>query len=288
MLLSVIIPTIKGKLLLKDSLPGLYEAIRYANIKNDEYEVIVIDNAQNAVTKRYVTSQYSNISYTSSTHNLGFAASVNLGIDAAQGRFILILNDDCFVKKTTIQQMIQFLTKNPNIYFTQPVILEGGKSTIGYRLDLNIAKAFPINDMQEWREKRKQTNNKNPFMTSTLFGVSATCLLAKKEVFAMVGKFDASFHSYLEDVEFCLRASLSDIAYFPTLTASATHLHMQTSKTMKSYKSVHDFKNWIRIIAKHYPKTFIIKHFLSLTIERFRNAWGIVKQLLKQLYYKNS
>ena len=129
------------------------------------------------------------------------------------------------------------------------------------------------------KQEQAQTSDANPFNTHTTLGLSATCLFAKREVFTKIGKFDESFHSYLEDIEFCLRASLREIPYFPTLTATATHLHMQTSKTMQSYKPVHDFINWMRIIAKHYPKTYVVKHFVPLGVERLRNAWGIVKQL---------
>lgn len=280
MILSVIIPTIRGKELLKDSLPKFYEAIQYAKLRTKQYEVIIIDNAQDTNTETYVLNHYPNIMYTAPSHNLGFAGSINLGIDLSTGRSILMLNDDCLVERTTIKQMMGFLQNHPEIYFTQPVIIEGEQPTIGYRVDLHIAKAFPIHKPERWKQEHTQTSDDNPFDTHATLGLSATCLLAKKEVFVKIGKFDESFHSYLEDVEFCLRASLGRIPYFPTLTATATHLHMQTSKKMKLYKPLHDFINWIRIIAKHYPKTYVVKHFTSLGVERLRNAWGIVKQSL--------
>ena len=278
MLLSVIIPTIRGKELLKDSLPKLYEAIACAKIGKEQYEIIIIDNAQDANTKAFVCGHYTNIVYTAPSHNLGFATSINLGIHLSTGQFILMLNDDCLVEPTTIKRMLEFLRNHPEIYFTQPIIIESGKPTTGYRVDLHIAKAFSIHKAETWKQEQGQQSNDNPFKTHIALGLSATCLLAKREVFTKIGKFDESFHSYLEDVEFCLRASLYGIAYFPTLAATATHLHMQTSKTMKSYKPWHDFINWMRIIAKHYPKTYVVKHCMLLGVERLRNAWGIVKQ----------
>ena len=280
MILSVIIPTIRGKELLRDSLPKLYEAISCAKIGKEQYEIVIVDNAKNANTKAFVCDHYANIVYTASAHNLGFAPSINLGIELSIGQFILILNDDCFVERTTIKQMMEFLRNHPEIYFTQPVIIEDGKPTIGYRVDVRIAKAFPIHKPETWKRAKTQQSHANPFTTHTILGLSGTCLLANRKVFAKIGKFDESFHSYLEDVEFCLRATLNGIPYFPTLTATATHLHMQTSKTMKSYKPWHDFINWMRIIAKHYPKTYVVKHFTPLGVERLRNAWGIVKQSL--------
>lgn len=280
MILSVIIPTIRGKELLKDSLPKLYGAIHFAEIRAKQYEIIIIDNAQNTNTETYVLNHYPNIVYTAPSHNLGFAASINIGIDLSTGRFILVLNDDCLVERTTIKQMMEFLNNHPEIYFTQPVITEDGKPTIGYCVNLQIAKAFPIHKPKTWKQESAQTSNADPFNTHTILGLSATCLLAKREVFTKIGKFDESFHSYLEDVEFCLRASLHGVSYFPTLTATATHLHMQTSKKMKLYKPLHDFINWIRIIVKHYPKTYLANHVVSLGVERLRNAWGIVKQVL--------
>ncbi|MEK7458216.1 MAG: glycosyltransferase, partial [Patescibacteria group bacterium] len=279
MILSVIIPTIRGKELLKDSLPKLYEAIACVKIRKEQYEIVIIDNAQDPNTKAFVCDHFPNVVYIAPSHNLGFASSINIGIDVSTGQFILALNDDCLVEHTTIKQMIEFLRDHSEIYFTQPIIIEGEKPTIGYRVDLRIAKAFPIHKLEMWKQKQGQKSDDKPFKTHTIFGLSATCLLAKREVFAKIGKFDESFHSYLEDVEFCLCAALKGVVYFPTLTATATHLHMQTSNTMKLYKPLHDFINWMRIIAKHYPKIYVAQHFMPLGVERLRNAWGIVKQL---------
>lgn len=276
MLLSIIIPTLNGVRVLEKSIPLLYKALE--EIPQYQYEIFVVDNNSSDNTQSYLCNDYPKINLILLNKNKGFTGGINAGAKEAKGEYLLILNNDCLVERDTITKMINFLDKKKQGVATQPVIYKYGTGdieNIGYVVDLYVGKAkvvtypnfkFPISNFQ-WNRY--------------LYGLSATCLFITRDVFTKIGMFDESFHSYLEDVDLFFRLSKKGYRYCPTLSAKCLHLHMATSKKMGLYKQKQDFKNWIRIIVKHYPLPFIFRHFPSLGIERLRNLNGIIKKLVK-------
>lgn len=288
MKLSVIIPTLNGRELLEHSLPYLFVALK--RVKNNE--VIIVDNNSSDKTKELVEN-YKVIKFVKLKRNYGFAGAVDKGVLSAKGEYVLILNNDCFVMPDTIAKMLQFMEKNPVYVATQPVVykLESYKviksakfikwkkekiEHIGYVVDLYKGKAEIIQDARWWmtdvglKERKRYVR-----------GLSGTCLLVKRDVFEKLSMFDASFHSYLEDVDFFIRCAKAGYRYFPTLSASAFHLHRTTSGRMGLYKERRDLVNWVRIIIKNYPFSFLIRRFSSLLVERLRNMSGLVKKFIK-------
>ena len=275
MKLSVLIPNYNGKTLLESMLPSLYKALKHLT----ETEVIIYDNNSTDGSKLFIRDMYPDIRLIESMENDGFTRAVNAAAISAKGEFILILNNDCFVNDKTIPDMIHFLKKHPEYCMTQPVVLSknGKVENIGFLVDTYIGKARAVTDLKDSHIAEEYM--KFPSKSGLLYGLSATCLLAKKKEFLDICMFDESFHSYLEDVDLAFRLALAGKKYFPTLEAECIHAHMATSSKMGSYKQQKDVTNWIRIIFKNYPLSMILANFLPLTIERMRNLNGLFKKL---------
>ena len=63
---------------------------------NDNLEVIVVDNASNnqEVEADTISKKYPHVKVIKSEKNLGFAGGNNLGIKAAQGKYLFFINND--------------------------------------------------------------------------------------------------------------------------------------------------------------------------------------------------
>jgi len=273
MLISVVIPTYNGALLLQKSLTKLNDALK--NIDNTE--VIIVDNGSDDPTDSVVSRQSSVIiQYIKLKHNYGFTRAINDGAKKAKGKYLLFLNNDCFVEKDTITSLYSFLEKNNNYVATQPIIQTQQRDVenIGYIVDLKKGKAEVVCRQSSVASRQSSVDM---WEMGKVYGLSATCLLIRREIFNKIGGFDESFHSYLEDVDLFIRLANKGYRYSPCLDARARHMHMQTSSKMGSYKQRHDLTNWIRIILKNYPKKFIIQNAISLFTERLRNLNGLFK-----------
>jgi len=81
-------------------------------------EIVIVDNGsspENIEIMRNYTSNFDGIQIIENGENLGFAAGNNVGIEAATGEYILLLNNDTYLSPGTIQAMMLHLKNNPSI-----------------------------------------------------------------------------------------------------------------------------------------------------------------------------
>ncbi|CAN5184125.1 N/A [soil metagenome] len=275
MQLSVVIPSYNGQALLQDSLPPLLEALQ--PIK--ESEIIVVDNGSTDSTSHFMTKHYPDVHLIELDKNYGFTRAANEGIRKSKSEYVLILNNDCFVKIDTVSKLLLFIRTNVDLVATQPIVARptGEIENIGYVVDLKKGKATVVTD----KNLIPSFDNQTIWDIGFVYGLSGACLLVRRDILKKMEGLDESFHSYLEDVDLFIRFAKKKYQWAPCLDAIVTHQHMSTSAAMKGYKEWHDLTNWIRIIIKNYPTSFIIRCAVTLCIERLRNLSGWLKRMNK-------
>lgn len=253
---TVIIPT-----MLNDS--GLFYLVK--KLARDKIPTVVVDN-QPSAKKRQLT-QNPNIIYLPQIKNLGFAAAVNLGARNANTDWLLILNDDIELQpkqsfSQIFSQLINYAQKNKLIAVSPILVNKQGKvENYGYRV-------LPYGKV-ELNLDPKDTN---------IDGLTAACLLIRRNVFLKVSGFDKRFFAYLEDVDLFLTLKKHNYRFAIHPKLSVIHNHLTTSSTLKrGFKEWHDFKNWIWLYFKH---SKIFKINVEFIKERARNISGYIKTIL--------
>lgn len=133
-------------------------------------EIIIVANGCKKETKEYVESLgiYHKLLWYEDL--IGYPRALNVGIEAAEGEFIVLLNDDTEIYQNTWIQILMAPFSDPSVGITGPIKL----ST---HFDAN--RFFLIN----------------------------FCVMLKREVFDKVGPFDELFSPGAgEDTDFCLKA----------------------------------------------------------------------------------
>jgi len=74
-----------------------------------DFEVIVVDNASTDGSQEMVRQKYPGASLIANTKNNGFAKANNQAIRRSQGRYVLLLNSDAFVRENTIEHTVAFM-----------------------------------------------------------------------------------------------------------------------------------------------------------------------------------
>ena len=95
--ISVVIPTYNGLTLLEVCLPALAAAIERAGCA-DRSEIIVVDDCSTDGTADFLRNRWPAVVCIRTPRNSGFAVAVNLGLGAARGRWIGLLNNDTAVE----------------------------------------------------------------------------------------------------------------------------------------------------------------------------------------------
>ncbi len=89
---------------------------------NNNMEVIVVDNASNNQEDEIIARRYPQVKVIKSETNLGFAGGNNLGIQAAKGKYLFLVNNDTFFKDYNIQPLIERMESSSEIGIVCPKI----------------------------------------------------------------------------------------------------------------------------------------------------------------------
>ena len=89
---------------------------------NENMEVIVVDNASKNKEAVIIAKRYPQVKIVMSERNLGYAGGNNLGIQAAQGKYLFLINNDTVFKDFNIQALIARMESSPKIGIVCPKI----------------------------------------------------------------------------------------------------------------------------------------------------------------------
>ncbi|EKE15334.1 MAG: glycosyl transferase family protein, partial [uncultured bacterium] len=117
MKVSVVIPNYNGAELLERNLPKVIQVCKNC-------EIIVVDDAsidgsikeiKNQIAKIKNTYKKSKIRLLQNEKNLGFASTVNRGVDEASGDLVVLLNTDVIPEKEFLQPSVKHFS-NPQVF----------------------------------------------------------------------------------------------------------------------------------------------------------------------------
>ncbi len=92
------------------------------NVTYKNIEIIVVDNASPNDNPDIIKEKYPNIKLIKSEKNLGFAGGNNLGVRAANGKYLLFINNDTEVPPGFLEPLVDLMEKNPSIGMVSPKI----------------------------------------------------------------------------------------------------------------------------------------------------------------------
>ena len=89
---------------------------------NEDMEVIVVDNASDHQEADTIAERFPQVKVIKSERNVGFAGGNNLGIQAAQGTYLFLVNNDTVFKDFNISAPIDRLESSSDIGIVCPKI----------------------------------------------------------------------------------------------------------------------------------------------------------------------
>ncbi len=108
--LSIVIVNYNVKEFLSQCLDSIYQS------KTDfGFEVIVVDNQSNDSGEAEILRQFPKVRWINNSENLGFGKANNVGFQAAQGTYTLILNPDTVLRSDTLQKSLDYLKTHPEV-----------------------------------------------------------------------------------------------------------------------------------------------------------------------------
>lgn len=250
------------------------------NINYQNYEVILVDNASKDNSVAFFKKDYSYANIIENKKNLGFAEGNNVGIREALSHnadYVFILNNDTIVDKEILKELIKSITSDstigavtPKIYnYYQPNVIDAA----GGFLSFNKSK---IHQIGYGELDKGQYDKEYPINF-----ITGSAMLARADVFKIVGLFDATFFAYCEDMDFCHRMQQNGFKLKYVPQAKIWHKVSASTGGYKNPTSLYLFtKNRIKFLYKH--ATLKPKLLFSFYLLYYIPAFTIYNLLLRK------
>ena len=247
MRVSIIIPVWNGRSVIESCLESVYK-----QSGSLLHELICVDNASADESATLIIENFPQVTLLRQPINLGFAGGVNVGLHAATGDLMVLLNQDCLVHAGYLEALVTAVTENPKIGVVGAQIYNEDKSInhLGAILERPLAYGTHLTNQDEYSDRTID------YVTGALFGITRTA-------WNSIGDFDDEFYpAYYEEVDYCLRAKLNGFDLQVVLDAKASHLFNNKewqAKPIKHTANQHSMR--YRFIAKHYSISELLAFF---------------------------
>jgi len=208
------------------------------------WELIFVDNGSAKATRDYLADLDECSTIVRYSHNVGFPAGVNGGIEEAQGDHIGILNNDILFSHNWLTKMVKVLMENEEVGIVSPLRVGMGKGRpqiLGWQFD-GLMGDVPSTEFTGEINMNKLRQGIDGFVAKMeeLYPnamcwnhdmVPFFCTLVRRQVFDDVGMLDEDFGiGMVEDTYFCRLAKLKGWQLVSCLDNYVHHFCSQTLK----------------------------------------------------------
>ena len=178
-------------------LEWLKRAIESALSQSVPCEVVVVDDASDDGTADYLKSLGNSIVSVLHPSNLGHSKSINDGVQAAQGEWIKLLDDDDYLAPNCIEQLATELAQFPG------AVICSCQATYVDANNQEIRQTHPLNSQKSCLIPQEDIHY-NMLIEQLAFGTPVQ-VSVQKEAFMKSGGWDSAFDGNFDDIEFWTR-----------------------------------------------------------------------------------
>jgi GT2 family glycosyltransferase len=273
---SAVVLNYNGRALLEVILPSL------AAQTHEPRQLLVVDNGSDDDSRAYLAERWPEVQVLSIAENIGVAAALNRGVDAATGEYVALLNNDLELAPEWLAEMVAGLDRHPEASsvacklrrYHDRARLDGTGDVLTRRLVAFRRGAGELDEGQYDREEEILT----PTAGAALYRASAL---------AQVGPFDESFWAYFEDVDWGLRAQLLGLRSWYIPSAVAYHMGGATTggDLNPFYLKLHH-RNRVGLMVKDLPLSVLAHNASAILREQAGTFVHGLRQRTLRLYLR--
>ena len=206
-----------------------------SSLRHLSAEIIAVDNASQDDTVRLLQRRIRRGRVVELTQNIGYGPGLNVGLAMAEGRRVLLMNDDVRFDADCVNRLIDTLDSSRDIGIVGPRIVHtDGRPAPAARPYLPGWKdewARVIDVVTRHDSRTDYPAAGDPLDVGLLI---AACLMGRTEVLRSIGGFNESFFFFGEDIDLCRR--LHKTGYRCVLAPAATAIHHSEMAADRRYQ----------------------------------------------------
>ncbi|HEX2906227.1 MAG TPA: glycosyltransferase family 2 protein [Phototrophicaceae bacterium] len=263
-LFSIIIPNWNGARFLPPCLASLARQTYTA------LEIIVVDNASQDGSQALLREQYPQVQLIELPENRGFTGACNAGMQAAQGEFVALLNNDTEVDPGWAAAVVDVFDRHPEVGMVASKML-----LFDQRDHIHTAGDYFTRDGRAGNRGVWQKDDGQFDQEEYVFSACGGSSTYRHAMLDKIGLLDDDFFFSLEDVDLAWRAQLSGWRCLYTPCAVVYHHLSATGGGVTA--SYYDGRNLIFVLVKNFPAALWRKYGGLILRAQTRLAWEALR-----------
>ena len=254
---------------------------------NHKMEVIVVDNASTNDEVSEIQKRFPYVTVIKSDKNLGFAGGNNIGIKAAKGKYLFLVNNDTFFKEFKVQALINRLESSDDIGIVCPKIrFAWGNNPIQFTGYTPLSKITVRNQAIGFGEEDKgqyETAHPTPY-------AHGAAMLIKRKAIEKVGLMPECYFLYYEELDWSMMFERAGYQIWYEPTCTIYHKESQATGQNSPLRTYYITRNRLLLVKRNYDviyKYLAYIYLIVLVIPRdilkagFKGQYGVLKATLK-------
>lgn len=263
----------------------------YGQQHQTAFEVIVSDNGSADGSVEFIRANYPRVRILENKANLGFARANNVGIRAATGEYVLILNPDTIVHEGALDNWIAFADRHPEAggfgcnvrnadgtfhtpAQTFPTVGRLWIGALGLGWLGHLSDRLCCGEYRGWDGTTERA----------IDWQSGCCVLFRGSVLRQLNGFDERFFYNFEETDLCKRVWQGGHSILYTPEPKVTHLWGQSTNRFPIRFAIEKLRNRYRYFHKHFGTERLAgcRHATLMGLRTRRLFYG-----LKRLFRSN-
>lgn len=243
----------------------------FQSLRKTDYrpvEIIMVDNASNDGSLEYVAREFPEVRLIRSERNLGYTGGNNLGIRAAAGRYVVLLNNDVEVDPAWLAPLVAEAEKDMQVGALQPKLTSminkgyfeyaGASGGFVDRLGYAFLRGRIFETME--RDDGQYDDVRD------IFWASGAALFLRKSALDHVGQLDETFFMHYEEIDLCWRLKSAGYTIRVVPAAHILH-HVAASLPTESFnKTYWNHRNSLITLIKNLPSDGFLRTLITRLI----------------------
>ena len=219
---------------------------------NENMEVIVVDNASKNHEADTIAQRYPQVRVIKSERNLGFAGGNNLGIQAAQGKYLFLINNDTIFKEFNILALIDRMESSPAIGIVCPKIRFAWDNNpiqfAGYSRLSKISVRNHSIGFNEEDHRQYETPHPTPY-------AHGAAMMIRREAINKVGLMPECYFLYYEELDWSMMFTRAGYQIWYEPLCTIYHKESQSTGQNSSLRTYYLTRNRLLLVRRN-PQEF--------------------------------
>ena len=243
---------------------------------NEDMEVMVVDNGSTENEASILQERYPNIKVIRSDKNLGFAGGNNIGMKAAKGKYLFLINNDTVFKEFNPNVLIQRLESSPKIGMVCPKIRFAWENNPIQFAGYTPLSPITIRNHSIGFGEEDKGQYDTPHQTPYAHGAA---MMLKHEVIDKVGLMPECYFLYYEELDWSMMMTRAGYEIWYDPTSAIYHKESQSTGQNSPLRTYYITRNRLLLVKRNWSGiSKYISYSYLIAIVAFRD---ILKYTLK-------